>query len=114
MAYKTSYVLTEDHGLGKAWDDINKIITITNCEVKPEDDAVTLYFGKLVGASGAYITHLKIAYNPYKDKDLYDVTGCKVCTKTGGFTPVIQENDVFASELLKTCEKICQLKFTLS
>lgn len=88
------------------------ITAMTNCMITASNDSVTLIFSKLVGASSKKISHLDIAYN--SGTDLYDITGYKLNKRTFDLKTVVSIKDVFVGDLQKTCENICQLKFTLS
>jgi len=90
----------------------NKIAAMTGCMITAHKNFVTLAFRKLAGASVKKISDLKIAYN--ETTDLYDITAYKLNKRTFELKTVISIQDVFAGNLKKTCENICQLKFTLS
>ncbi len=89
----------------------NRMTAMTNCMIVKRNNAVTLVFTKLVGASSKRISHLDIVYN--SGTDLYDITGCKLNKRTSDFKAIISIKDVFAGDLKTTCEDICQLRFTL-
>jgi hypothetical protein len=89
----------------------NKISAMTSCMITAHKNTVTLVFRKLAGASGKKISHLEIAYNEVTD--LYDITASKLNKRTFESKTVASVQDVFAGDLKKTCENICQLSFTL-
>ena len=89
----------------------NKIAAMTGCEIAAHKNSVTLAFSTLAGGDGKKISHLEIVYN--KATDLYDITAYKFNKRAFNIKTILSVQDVFAGDLQKTCENICQLNFTL-
>lgn len=88
------------------------IARITNCQIVVNDNSASLVFGRQVGPRGKKITHLKVTYNA--GTDLYDVQAWKMSKKTFEMAPVVDLPGVGCGQLKETCERACDLFFTIN
>ena len=76
-----------------------------------EAAAVTLYFPRQVGRSKCKLTHLVVAYNAAQD--LYFLTAYRLNRRTCAWAEVARIENVFVGELIRTCEQLTNLYFSL-